>query len=106
MLKQMIAATGLCALALIATPAAAQDRRGDAPAPTAGFKDNVRTARELGSRGAVGRRRTEAPRASGFRGGVRVATGDVNGDGATSREPRPPRTNSGNNLKQIGLANH
>lgn len=106
MLKSMIAATGLCALAMIATPAAAQDRRGSTTAPTIGFKDNVRTARELGSRGAVGRRRTEAPRASGFRGGVRVATGDVNGDSATRRGPAPARMKAQNNLKQMGLAHH
>ncbi|MCW3847931.1 hypothetical protein OF829_11835 [Sphingomonas sp. LB-2] len=95
MMKQMTAAAGLAALALIATPAAAQDGRA------AGGQGSA-SAREAGSRVAVGRRHSETRRPSG---GVRVAVGDVNGDGATSgREPAPPRMRTQNNLKQIGIA--
>ncbi len=98
MLKQIILAAGLCTLALPAAPALAQDgaqanqcrASAQANGSETGFKDNVRTAREKGSSSATGRRR----------GGVRVAMGDVNGDGATEA----PRMKCQNNLKQLGTA--
>lgn len=122
MLKTIIAA-GLCALSLSATPAAAQDAaagqcRASSAATADGFKDNVRTARELGSRAAVGRRVQgdtspaggpviqgdvpgETKAQAGFGGGVRVAAGDVNGDTSTAAA----RMQCSNNLKQLGTAN-
>jgi len=127
MLKFALIAAGLCALTAIA-PASAQDAAADQCRAAAGHvkvfdgrdggtlaqaprgseahydalhkiegvpgesKDNVRTARELGSRAAVGRR---------MRGGIRVATGDVDGDGAGAM-----RAKCQNNLKQISLGQH
>jgi hypothetical protein len=113
MLKQTIFAAGLCALALSAAPASAQDVRsgGGCPAASRGHVkvfdgNNVAAARRSG--------------------GVRVAVGDVNGDGASGTtikkatlfvrkaggkaEAQPgseagvPRSQSQNNLKQVGLA--
>jgi len=124
MLKFAIVAAGFCALTAIA-PASAQHAADQCrataghvkvfdgrdgrdisaqPAPAAAAADyylkiegvageSRASAREHGSRAAVGRR---------MKGGVRVAIGDVNGDGATSAA----RAQCANNLKQIGLANH
>lgn len=119
MLKQIIIVAGLCALTASTAPAFAQDAaanqcraatagrghvkafdgRDMAQQPQApqsgddGFKDNVRTARELGSRAAVGRRSAA--------GGVRVAAGDVDGDASGAA-----RMQCSNNLKQLGTASH
>ena len=119
MLKLTVAALGLCALSLSA-PAVAQDAAANqCKASAASMKDNVRTARELGSRAAVGRRLSDGttPGATeaggpviydgvpgeskaddaGFRGGVNVGSGDVNTAAA--------RMKCQNNLKQMGTAN-
>jgi hypothetical protein len=127
MLKFAIAA-GLFALTVSAAPASAQDAAANQcraaaghvkvfdgatgtlrqqPTRTAAYdalmkldgvpgesKDSVRTAREHGSRAAVGRRRSA--------GGVHVASGDVDGDGAT--EAAAARMQCQNNLKQMGTA--
>lgn len=120
MMKQLIVATGLCALALIATPAAAQDSTRTAREHGSG------SAREHGSRATVGRRLSDTPEPSRARGVARVAVGDVNGEtGAQERRRRPspnrngiggyysgaapspePQVQSQNNLKRVTLANH
>ena len=122
MMKQLIAATGLCALALVATPAAAQT-------------SNVRTAREAGSRATEGpaSRPAQSQRLSGparpCRAGGHDVLDDVKGEtraqerrrrprpgssgtggyyagGAPSREARPARVQSQNNIKRVGIATH
>ncbi|CAN5460964.1 hypothetical protein BH10PSE14_BH10PSE14_39030 [soil metagenome] len=120
MLKQTITAAGLTMLALSATALAAQAPAGtQCQAATQGV-DTVRPA-PGGGTGFKGHVKVFDGATATATGGVNVATGDVNGDGATSGSSLPPaklsaRKTGGdgasayrgvqqNNLKQIGLAN-
>jgi hypothetical protein len=114
MLKQIIFAAGVCALALSAAPASAQVVKANDGCPAAS-RPHVKVFD--GNTGAAASRR----------GGARVAMGDVNGDGASGTTIRKAKlfgrktggdteaqpgseegaspAKSQNNIRQIGLAN-
>ena len=112
MIKHVILSVGLCALAFSAAPVAAQDAaagqcKAAAASTDTGFKDNVRTARELGSRAAVGRRLQADGKASNADttevGGMDIIDGIP---GETNADPTAAaRMKCQNNLKQMGTAN-
>jgi hypothetical protein len=129
MLKQIVFATGLSVLAFSATPAAAQDsgKCEAAAGHVKVFDGNNLTPAPRGTAAGdyIGLDDIKGEsKSTAATGGVRVAAGDVNGDGATGQHikkatlygrkagddkrsdgEQAARMKSQNNLKQMGLAN-
>ncbi|MEG3147975.1 hypothetical protein U1839_25275 [Sphingomonas sp. RT2P30] len=115
-MKQTIAAAGLCLLALSTTPLAAQTPAGTQCQSAPQGVDTVRPAPGDGT-GLKGHVKVFDGATATTTGGVRVATGDINGDGAAQSSGLPnaklsarktggdgAASQSSNNLKQLSLA--
>jgi len=124
MSKKIFIAAGLGILAFSTAPLAAQDTSATRCQSSTEGVDAVRTAREKGSGASNPHVKvfsgTTTDAQATTAGGATVATGDVNGDGATSGSSLPNAKLSArkmggdggtygavqqNNMKQIGLAN-